>query len=585
MIRILPSIALAGLALTMNLAAQTESAQETPAPTPVLTAADIARQSTILTKPLRNDSQLKLPRIPEGFRWSIVSTSPAGIIANDGKITRPAKDTPVAVTLKLENEKDPADTAGMVLTVPIDKPYVAPVVNEDKVQAAKDRYERQKYGLFVHYVPGLTADTNGQRLDIDTLSQTFDAAQFAQDAADFGVEYVIFTVMHLKARMLYPSEANKRWRDERRMPVEEGKKPESKSYADDDLIDRLATELAKRNIDLHLYVHPVDGHDFSKEDQEITGWNDCDVTKDDHERWNDFQNELFDELVKRYQGRIKGLWFDGMFRHSTKKPGHNMIDQERFRETLLAYDPTLVLVANVASDRRPDPSPEWRAADYRAYEVSRVRDGGLGFVGINRDATEEDSSTWPATRNQIAMIIASNWWAQNKKSMVRQTPENLFRYIVHQASLSTHGGFAMSAGCFPGTAAENTNGNIWEGDFHPTMLRINELIKPVAIAVKDTRPGKAYTTKEREWFGQREWGVSTESPDGKTIYLHVMIPPAGQTLKLGPTEDGSELTGPATLVATGKPVSLKKTAAGYEITLPAGTAWDPLNTVIAVRRR
>lgn len=550
-----------------------------------VTAESIVGRNLILPKPLRKEDRLRFPRVPDGYRWSIVGSEPDGIIGKDGSIKRPVADTSVAVRLKLHSESNPADLAEVTLTVPIDKPYMAPALSAEKVTAARNRYERQKYGLFVHYVPGLTIDTNGQRPDIDTLARTFDAAQFAQDAADFGVEYVIFTVMHLKARMLYPSEANKRWRDGRRMPVEEGTKPESKSYADEDLIDRLAGELGKKGIDLHLYVHPVDGHDFSKEDQDITGWNDCDLTKGDHERWNDFQNELFDELAKRYQGRIKGLWFDGMFRHTHKNPGHNLIDQERFRETLLAYDPDLILMANVASDRRPDPSPEWRAADYRAYEIASARNPGLGFVGINPAATDEDSSTWPATRNQIAMIIASNWWAQDKKNMVRQTPENLFRYIVHQASLSTHGGFAMSAGCFPGTAAENTNGNIWEGDFHPTMVRINELITPVAVAVKNTRPGKAYTTKEREWFGQREWGVSTESPDETTIYLHVMTPPAGGVLKLGPTEDGSELTGPATLVASGKPVTLSKTDAGYEIALPGGIAWDPLNTVIAVRRR
>ena len=464
------------------------------------------------------------------------------------------------------------------------KPGGAPAVSPDSVRTAKDRYERKKYGLFVHYVPGLTADTDGKRPDIDTLVRDFDAAQFAQDAADFGVEYVIFTVMHFKARMLYPSAVNKRWRDDRRAAPEAGKKPEPKTYSDDDLIDRLATELAKKKIDLHLYVHPVDGHDFSKEDQDLTGWNDCDATPGDHRRWNDFQNELFDELVHRYAGRIKGLWFDGMFRHSAKKQSHPLIDQERFRKTLLAYDPTLVLVANVASDRRPDPSPEWKAADYRAYEISRATDRGLGFVGINPTVTEADSSTWPASRNQMAMIIGSNWWAQNKKSMVRQTPENLFRYIVHQASLSQHGGFAMSAGCFPGTAAANTNGNIWEGDFHDTMVKINRLMAPVAAAVKDTRPGKAFPTQEREWFAQKEWGVSTESPDGKTVYLHIMKPPAGNTLTIGPTADGSTLGGRATILNTGKPVSFKKTAAGYELSLPAGTAWDPLDTVIKVQR-
>lgn len=428
-------------------------------------------------------------------------------------------------------------------------------------------------------------DTNGQRPDIDDLVDTFDAAQFAQDAADFGVEYVIFTVMHYKARMLYPSAANKRWRDDRRGPEGEEGVDSAKTFSDNDLIDRLATELEKRNIDLHLYVHPVDGHDFSKEDQDITGWNDCDSLEGDHQRWNDFQNELFDELVKRYRGRIKGLWFDGMFRHTHKKPGHEIIDQPRFRETLLAYDPDLILMANVAGDRRPEPSPGWAAADYRAYEISRPRDPGLGFIGMNPDVADDDATTWPASRNQIAMIIGSNWWAQNKNTMVRQSPENLFRYIVHQASLSTHGGFAMSAGCFPGTASENSNGNIWEGDFYETMLRINELMRPVEVAVKDTLPGKAYPTAEREWFGQREWGVSTESPDGKTIYLHVMKPPQGRTLKLGPPEDGSELAGSAKLLASGSKLSLKSTPEGYEITLPAGVQWDPLNTVIAVERR
>jgi hypothetical protein len=392
--------------------------------------------------------------------------------------------------------------------------------------------------------------------------------------------------MHYKARMLYPSAVNKRWRDDRRAPVAEGGKVEGKTYADEDLIDRLATELTKRKIDLHLYVHPVDGHDFTKEDQDITGWNDCDATPGDHARWNQFQNELFDELVRRYQGRIKGLWFDGMYRHSRKQPSHYIIDQPRFRETLLAYDPGLALVANVAGDRRPNPSPEWEAADYRAWEISRVVDKGLGFLGINPAATDEDPLSWPATRSQVAMIIASNWWAQSKTNLVRQSPENLARYIAHQASISTHGGFVMSAGNFPGTVEEQGNGNIWEGDFYPTMIALARLLEPVSVAIKDTLPGRAFVTKEREWVGQRAWGVSTESPDRRTVYLHVLRPPAGRVLALGETQDGSELdTGSARRLAGGAALPMRKVGTGYEISLPDGVAWDAVNTVIAVRRR
>ena len=269
-----------------------------------------------------------------------------------------------------------------------------------------------------------------------------------------------------------------------------------------------------------------------------------------------------------------------------EQPGHSGIDQPRFRKTLLAYDPSLVLMANVSSDRRPDPSPDWAAADYRAWEVSSAKDGGLGFVGINPKATDEDPLSWPATRNQVAMIIGSNWWAQSKKSMVRQSPENLARYIAHQASRSTHGGFAMSAGVFPGTLEEQGNGNLWEGDFHPTMIALARLLEPVAIAIKDTHPGRAYATKEFEWAGQRTWGVSTESPDRRTVYLHVLRPPTARILALGPTEDGTEFdTASARLVKGGASVPMRKNDSGYEIALPNGAEWDAVNTVIAVRRR
>lgn len=549
-------------------------------------AREIAASLTLLEKPLRGETRLALPKAPEGYRWEILSSKPGGIVSRDGALRRPAKDTEVAVTLRVRNLAVAADVAETTLMVAVDRPYAPPAVSEAAVRAARERYERQKYGLFVHYVPGLTAGPGGGKPDIDELVRRFDAAQFAKDASDFGVEYVVFTVMHYKARMLYPSAVNKRWRDDRRAPPAPGKAPEGKTYSEDDLIDRLATELAKRNIDLHLYVHPVDGHDFTKEDQDITGWNDCDAKPGEHARWNQFQNELFDELVRRYQGRIKGLWFDGMFQHSRKSPGHALIDQPRFRETLLAYDPALVLVANVAGDRRPNPSPQWAAADYRAWEISRAVDRGLGFVGINPAATDENPLSWPATRNQVAMIIGSNWWAQSKKSMVRQSPENLARYMAHQASISTHGGFLISAGCFPGTLAEQSNGNLWEGDFYPTMVALNRLVAPIAPAIKNTHPGRAYVTKERDWLEQRAWGVSTESPDRRTVYLHVLRPPTGNRLELGATEDGSELdTASAKLLVGGGRVVMRKSGAGYTIELPEGGAWDSVNTVIAVRRR
>jgi len=445
-----------------------------------------------------------------------------------------------------------------------------------EVQSAKERYERQKLGFFVHYVPGLTVDSNGAKPSIDELATTLDARQFAQDMADFGVEYVIFTVMHLKARTLYPSEVNKRWRDDKRQDKKEGK-----TYSDADVIDRVAAELSKKNIDLHLYVHPVDGHDFSKQDQNLTGWNDC---SNDHKVWNDYQNELFGELCARYGRRIAGLWYDGKFAHTKKEPKHECIQQERLRKTVLAHNPALALVANVSLVRTSNPFPDWKAADYRAWEISHPSKGVLSFSAAATGIRDQDSTTWPATKEQVAMITGRNWWAVDKKENARYTPETLFRYLVLQASASRSGGLAISAGCFPGTAAENSNGNIWEGNFRDTMLALRKLVDPLAESIKNTNAGKAYPTSDHETLEKKEWGVSTESPDGKFVFLHIVKPPATKTLPIGPTADGSTLGGSAIHLNSGKPVSFKKTPAGYEISLPEGTAWDALDTVIKVQR-
>ena len=135
--------------------------------TPTADARATAQEITILAKPLREQNRLELPTAPTGYRWEIMTTTPSGIIGLDGTLRRPAHNTDVAVTLRVRSETNAADAAEVTLTVPIDRPYVAPEMNEAAVRTARERYERQKYGLFVHYVPGLTADPKGGHPGID----------------------------------------------------------------------------------------------------------------------------------------------------------------------------------------------------------------------------------------------------------------------------------------------------------------------------------------------------------------------------------------------------------------------------------
>ena len=63
-------------------------------------------------------------------------------------------------------------------------------------------YDKSRYGLFVHYVPGLSIyPTGGSTSDINVVANNFDAKQLATDAQAFGVEYVVFTVMHYRMRV------------------------------------------------------------------------------------------------------------------------------------------------------------------------------------------------------------------------------------------------------------------------------------------------------------------------------------------------------------------------------------------------
>ena len=85
-----------------------------------------------------------------------------------------------------------------------------------------------------------------------------------------------------------------------------------------DLIGDMIRAVKARGVEVILYTHPRDGHDFSEEDQKKTGWNatnpetgtDPDMQAFDRARWNDFINEQYAELVERYGAGLIGLYID-----------------------------------------------------------------------------------------------------------------------------------------------------------------------------------------------------------------------------------------------------------------------------------
>ena len=73
-------------------------------------------------------------------------------------------------------------------------------------------------------------------------------------------QYVQFTAWHANMNALYPSKVL-----QRRLPGHCSRR---------DVIADLIRAVRAKNIRLILYIHPSDGHDFSRADQDRVGWND-----------------------------------------------------------------------------------------------------------------------------------------------------------------------------------------------------------------------------------------------------------------------------------------------------------------------
>ena len=201
---------------------------------------------------------------------------------------------------------------------------------------------KTKFGFFVHYVwagkgGGLTIDRHGKQPEnFDAFADAFDVEGFANDMAAWQVEYVLFTAWHANINPLFSSETMKKWG----LPGHACKR---------DLIGDVIKALKAKDIPVVIYTHPRDGHDLHGEERVKTGWGKDSKGGDpvwsqfDYQKWNDFTNELYAELVDRYGKDITGLFLD---EGSSAGDSHRVVDYPRLRETIKSRAPHLVLQQN-----------------------------------------------------------------------------------------------------------------------------------------------------------------------------------------------------------------------------------------------
>jgi alpha-L-fucosidase len=445
-----------------------------------------------------------------------------------------------------------------------------PLAHAQSVQAtppaAMANFRAMKYGFFVHYVWGgdaysATVNKDGSKpAGLDDLANRFDADGFARDMAAMGVEYVLFTAWHADMNVLYPSKVMDKWR-----PGHSAKR---------DLIGDMIKACKAKGVQVLLYTHPRDGHDFTEADMAETGWHrgqgsNPDFDKWDRAKWNDFINESYAELVDRYGDDILGLYLD---EGSGAADSYRVVDYPRLRKTITAKHPHLLMMQN----------------DYgNLYSC----DLGNMEVFYNHSHNTPDGDQWTSYKIPISVVVGSIFWAafpEGKTEPAQKsakvgfnkwipyTPESMFRYTVLQAGSNTDGGGTLwAAGPYAGGG--------WESGVLGRMRKTGELIKPVERSIKNTYPSASWRTVPGTRIADLTWGVATRSTDDRFEYLHILKPPAGgsKILKLPPPADGKKFS-KAVLLAEKKAVSLKQDESGVSLSLPTGSYWDRLNTVIAL---
>ncbi|WP_175627536.1 alpha-L-fucosidase [Microbacterium sp. CSI-V] len=404
------------------------------------------------------------------------------------------------------------------------------------------------HGLFVHYVPRLTVDPAGEAADMTGMA-AFDVARFVADVQDFGVEYVRFTAWHFAMVPLYPSEVMRRWRGDH-------------AVFPRDLLGELIVALRAVGIDVQLYTHPRDGHDFSPSDQTRTGWGvrgahgqpDPSPSDFDRNRWNDFIAEAYSELLERYGSEVSAIYLD---EGSERGDSEWVVDYERLRALVSRKAPEVVVIQNY----------------YGNLYSADVADHEYGRWG---ELSSSDGETWPVFAFQsVSTVVGSTWWAARADPAfsVGYSVADLFRYLVLQISACrVGGGMAFAAGPF-------TPGG-WEPGVAETLRAVAAIIAPIRASLHGVRAIDRWPTPDALCAAGIEWGVAVDT-DAAT-YLHILTDTAGDALELPPSLDGRVPVSAADL-RSGRAVPLS-VGAGGEVRLEGiGDVRHDLDTVIELR--
>lgn len=398
---------------------------------------------------------------------------------------------------------------------------------------SKDYFAHARVGLFTHYTYATYAEGKGTNWGGTHFSQTdprgavsaeeaaalFDGEKYARTAYDLGAEYVVFTVCHAGFNLLFPSETMK------------ATGCTHKCAETADAVQKLIDGLKPYGIPLVLYMPPNDERDMLDEEMKAMG------IFQNPEGKKDLLKKIIREIYDRYGNKIAGFWFD------QGGPTREVCDFVR------ECNPDAVIFVNTG------------------VTANEIRHENSDFIVSEYYGSIEscDSDTLPTHYSQVNRQIG-NWWANGGKAPT--DAKNLYRYTVR--TIATEGQYNCGIAWSCGPYIDQT----WEEGVRQLLTDLGDLIR-AHEGIYGTVPGRSYVEKPNVALEKERWGVSTESTDGKTVYLHVLNQPADGVLRLPLAADGKIFR---EAWMGGELLSLSRTPEGYEILLPEHT--DSVDTVV-----
>eukprot|EP00548_Thalassiothrix_antarctica_P015558 CAMPEP_0194172114 /NCGR_PEP_ID=MMETSP0154-20130528/6597_1 /TAXON_ID=1049557 /ORGANISM="Thalassiothrix antarctica, Strain L6-D1" /LENGTH=1266 /DNA_ID=CAMNT_0038884651 /DNA_START=80 /DNA_END=3880 /DNA_ORIENTATION=- len=435
-----------------------------------------------------------------------------------------------------------------------------------------------RYGLFIHWVgpcngrPGGICKVDGTSIitDIDSYADTYNISRIVKDISDLGFEYVVVTDFHGKGTLLHPSDVSKKYRGAEYATTER------------DVMGEFIQGLYEAGIGSILFTHPLDGHDYH--DRESLGWND---PSNGYGKWNDFVNDMHEELVHKYGKYIMGIGCDSEFGLSNNEEWKDKLDLPRLRQTIheASGEKRLQLYAIAGPND---------TCEFGFKEVWRPSwlDPWKGLADDNYDTDK-----WTSYKRVVAVAQANHWATIGpaSKGKANCNARQVYRYSVLQAAVATEGpGVAWAVS--PYSTGE------WEANVQEVFVQVEDWTKDVRKSLRRVYPSTSYVTTEGSQIATLSHGiVATKSMDDLEEYIHVLNPPTSihdeddntcditkntKVLRLPLPQDGKIFTS-ARLLRTGEEVILKTADDDNDkgeivLELTEDQEWEEHNTIIVL---